>query len=165
MFHPEYKNFYFSNCRFFSFCDLNKNIGKFYGKLPGKLPDNAVSIFKMSKNIMWSYLHYRNNMSYGHYNNTFVEYDFINNDLVDWTNLTDMLVISLFGKRIDKEILFDFAVCPEATYLFATFDFNKMKNNCQPFSEELVKYVFHPTRLIHLANTFDLSLDEYLDFI
>jgi hypothetical protein len=40
-----------------------------------------------------------------------------------------------------------------------------MKEQCKPFHEELVVYVFNPSRVIKMANAFGLDLDAYLDLI
>jgi hypothetical protein len=40
-----------------------------------------------------------------------------------------------------------------------------MKEQCKPFSEELVSYVFNPTRAMRIADAFELELDEYFELL
>jgi len=44
-------------------------------------------------------------------------------------------------------------------------NYEKMKKDNQPFAEELIKYVFKPSRLTNLSNTFNIDLDEYVELI
>jgi hypothetical protein len=49
--------------------------------------------------------------------------------------------------------------------LLTTLNTEKMRANCKPFAEELVKYVFHPLRLQRLCDTYGLDLDEYFEMV
>jgi hypothetical protein len=40
-----------------------------------------------------------------------------------------------------------------------------MKNKFRPFSEELVRYVFHPMRLLRLCEKNHMDLDEYVEIV
>jgi hypothetical protein len=42
-------------------------------------------------------------------------------------------------------------------------DYKKMKREMQPFAEELIKRVFLPSRVIKIADSFNLNLIDYLE--
>lgn len=43
-------------------------------------------------------------------------------------------------------------------------DTKLMLRNCQPFAEELAKYVFNPIRLQHMAQSYGYDLDDYVEY-
>lgn len=44
-------------------------------------------------------------------------------------------------------------------------DYEKMRNACEPFAEELAKYVFNPLRIQKMAESYDVDMFEYLELI
>ena len=54
---------------------------------------------------------------------------------------------------------------PSAMHLLAPLDYPTMKVIMQPFCQELVEYVFHPTRVFRIANCYGMDLNEYLEFL
>jgi hypothetical protein len=53
----------------------------------------------------------------------------------------------------------------EAETPLFVLDINAMREKCQPFAEELVAYVFHPTRMQNMAHSYGYELDEYIDYL
>jgi len=54
---------------------------------------------------------------------------------------------------------------PNAICFLTCIDYNKMRENCKPFAEELAAYVFHPQRLIRITEKYNIDLYEYLECI
>lgn len=54
---------------------------------------------------------------------------------------------------------------PYALHLLFTYDYEKMMDKNKLFTEELVKYVFYPIRLLKICNTYRLDLLEYIEII
>ena len=52
---------------------------------------------------------------------------------------------------------------PNAIHLFAQLDREKMREKCKEFARELLSYVLHPARLMRLASTFVMDLEEYME--
>ena len=73
--------------------------------------------------------------------------------------------IDFIEKNLDK-VDWDFLTLNKnAIHLLCPLNHQKMKEQCKPFYEELVAYVFNPSRVIKMANVFNLDLDDYLELI
>ena len=89
-----------------------------------------------------------------------------NLDKVDWVYLSQNLnAIPILEKNLDKVCWLRLSQNPNAIHLLAKLDTNAMRENCQPFAEELVAYVFHPLRLENMANEYGYELDEYMEYL
>ena len=89
-----------------------------------------------------------------------------NPDKINWRRLSsNPNAIYLLEKNPDKINWDRLPINPNAFHLLASLNHKKMKEQCKPFSEELVSYVFNPTRVIRIADAFKLELDEYLDLL
>jgi len=89
-----------------------------------------------------------------------------NIDKINWFELSrNPNAIPLLEKHLDKIDWHALSVNPNVIYLLATLDTQKMRENCCSFSEELVKYVFHPMRLMRLSIQYHFDLYEYTDLI
>jgi len=40
-----------------------------------------------------------------------------------------------------------------------------MREKCKEFTQELLAYVLHPTRLMRLSNAMNMDLEEYMEFL
>jgi hypothetical protein len=54
---------------------------------------------------------------------------------------------------------------PNAMHLLAPLDHEKMRDQCREFTRELLNYYLHPNRLMRIASTFDMDLEEYIELI
>jgi hypothetical protein len=87
-------------------------------------------------------------------------------DKIDWGELSkNPNAIPLLEKHMDKIDWNNIAINPNAVHLFARLNTTKMREKCKPFSEELVAYVFHPSRVSKLAAWHNMDLCEYFESI
>ena len=54
---------------------------------------------------------------------------------------------------------------PNAIHLMARLDTEKMRSNCRVFAEELTAYVFHPTRLMRICDSYGLDVVDYFEMV
>jgi hypothetical protein len=52
---------------------------------------------------------------------------------------------------------------PNALHLFTKLDTVTMKQVLQPLAKELCEYVFHPLRMMRLAENCGMDFDEYME--
>ena len=52
---------------------------------------------------------------------------------------------------------------PNAIHLYTKLDTELMKQVLQPLARELCEYVFHPIRMMRLAENCGVELDEYME--
>jgi hypothetical protein len=89
-----------------------------------------------------------------------------NPDKINWIELSrNPNAIHLLEQNPDKIDWFYLSQNPNAIHLLAPLNHTKMKEQCKPFYEELVSYVFNPVRVMRIADAFGLDLDEYLELI
>jgi hypothetical protein len=89
-----------------------------------------------------------------------------NPNKINWQRLLENPnAIHLIEKNPDKIYWHILSSNPKAIHLLAPLNHNKMKEQCKPFYEELVSYVFNPVRVMRIADAFELDLDEYLELI
>jgi len=89
-----------------------------------------------------------------------------NLDKVDWNELcTNPNAVYLLEKNFDKINWWYLCKNPDAIHLLATLDCDKMREQCKEFASELLAYVLHPTRLIRLAASLDMDLEEYMELL
>jgi hypothetical protein len=50
------------------------------------------------------------------------------------------------------------------TQMFCKLDTNAMRKKCQPFAEDLAKYVFNPVRLNRLSELYGIELEDYIEY-
>ena len=82
----------------------------------------------------------------------------------DWLSFNPNAV-HLLQQNLDKVNWRELSENPNAIHLFASLDTEKMKENCKVFAQELAAYVFHPTRLLYICETYGMELDEYFDCV
>jgi hypothetical protein len=73
--------------------------------------------------------------------------------------------LRLLEKNPDKIDWDQLSANPSALHLLAHLDYGEMKRTFQPFAEELIETVFHPTRVSRIADVYGMDLNEYLDFL
>jgi hypothetical protein len=89
-----------------------------------------------------------------------------NIDKINWWNLSsNPNAIPLLEKNIDKINWVYLSLNPNAIHLLAKLDYDKMKDQCQSFAEELSKYVFNAFRLQRLADFYEMDMEEYLELL
>jgi hypothetical protein len=54
---------------------------------------------------------------------------------------------------------------PNVMHLLAPLNIEKMRENCKAFAEELAAYVFHPTRLLRICETYEIELPDYFELV
>ena len=84
-----------------------------------------------------------------------------NQDKINWMmlsyNKNAMHILEKNKHKIDLNVL-----CHNPSIF--TYDYQKMKNNCNIFKEELIAYVFHPSRLFKNV-TDDTDMDELFEHL
>jgi len=86
-------------------------------------------------------------------------------DKVDRSDLSQHPnAIPILEKHLDAVDWFVLSTNPNAIHMLATLDAKAMRDNCKEFAEELASYVFHPTRLQHVSNSYGYDLDEYIEY-
>ena len=89
------------------------------------------------------------------------EYILICPEKINWEYLSlNPNAIELLEKNLDKVDWEHLSLNPNAIHLFAKLDQNTMRLNCQPFAEDLMKYVLNPARLVKLCELYNLDLEE-----
>jgi ribosomal protein L24E len=91
-----------------------------------------------------------------------------NPDNINWTCLSgNPNAIHLLEKNPDKIDWTYLSANPnaDALRLLAHLDYIEMKRTFQPFAEELVETVFHPSRVSRIADVYGMDLNEYLEFL
>ena len=91
-------------------------------------------------------------------------------DRTDWRFLArNPAAIHLLKENIDK-IKKDYvcvwnSLCanPNCASILFKPDYEKMCNENWTFKRELAEYVFRPSRMIPMAQSFDMGLDEFID--
>jgi hypothetical protein len=84
-------------------------------------------------------------------------------DKVNWVELSrNPNAIRILEENLDKV---DWGNLSQNLNAIAPLDTAKMRSNCQAFAEELTAYVFHPTRLQRVCDTYNLDLDEYFEMV
>jgi len=63
---------------------------------------------------------------------------------------------------LDKIDWNELSTNPNAIHLIASLDHAKMKANCMGFAEELAARVFHPKRMVRLAEAYDVDVMELI---
>ena len=87
-------------------------------------------------------------------------------DKVDWQGLSlNPNAIHILEQNIDKVNWRFLSRNPNAIHLFDTLNTKAMREKCQPFAEELAKYVFHPVRMQNMSQSYDYEFDEYVECI
>lgn len=99
-----------------------------------------------------------------------------NPDKIDWTMLacnhsavrllTDKLA-SLFvtPNAITCDFAFNLGTNTSIKEIMCKLNLEAMRAQCQPFAQELVAYVFHPSRIMRLCDAFNLDMEEYLELL
>jgi hypothetical protein len=83
---------------------------------------------------------------------------------VDWIGLScNPKAIPILERNLDKVDWHFLSMNPNAIHLLGKLDYGEMKEQCKSFCEELVSYVFHPTRVMRLSDKFGLDCVEYFD--
>jgi hypothetical protein len=54
---------------------------------------------------------------------------------------------------------------PNAIHLLFTYDYSGMKEQMKSFTEELVRYVFHPSWLMRICYKYEIDLDDYVEIV
>ena len=80
---------------------------------------------------------------------------FLSNDIMNWPYFT-------YIQKNPTEIYNTNHNFNLICYLY-DYDYVTMRNIMQFFNEELVQYVFHPKRILKLAEKYNLDFDEVLD--
>ena len=89
-----------------------------------------------------------------------------NLDKVEWSWLSkNPNAIPILEKNKKKIEWINFQLNPNVIQLVKFLDTEKMRENCKTFAEELTAYVFHPSRLVRLCNTYGLDLEEYFECV
>jgi hypothetical protein len=94
-----------------------------------------------------------------------------NIDKVNWFHiLSNPAAISIIENNIEyveklKDDIWPIAYNNNAIHLIFQLETNQMREKCKPFAEELVKYVFHPQRVLRMSQQFEMYLDEYFEMI
>ena len=92
--------------------------------------------------------------------------EFIVDNRVSWVWLSrNPNAIPLLEKKLDKVDCVFLSENPNAIHLIAPLDTEKMRKNCKEFAEKLAAYVFHPTRLLRICETYGLDLEEYFEMV
>ena len=87
-----------------------------------------------------------------------------NQDKIYWGWLcSNPNAIHLLEQNYDKIDWCMLSANPNAIHLLASLDYVAMKRTFQPLAQELIEYVFHPSRVSRIASLYELELDEYLD--
>jgi hypothetical protein len=85
-------------------------------------------------------------------------------DKIIWGSLArNPNAIHLLEKNMDKIDLFNLSENPNAIHLYTKLDTELMKQVLQPLARELCEYVFHPVRMMRLAENCCMELDEYME--
>ena len=89
-----------------------------------------------------------------------------NPDKINWNLLSsNPNAIKLLEQNPDKIDWTYLSANPNALHLLAHLDYGEMKRTFQPFAEELIETVFHPTRVSRIADVYGMDLNEYLEFL
>ena len=98
-------------------------------------------------------------MAKSNYSNIYKLKSFIDEDKINWRWLSvNPNAIHLLEANQDKIC---WITLFENTNIF-TYDYEKMKENCNIFKQELIAYVFHPSRLFKNV-TEETDIDELFD--
>ena len=82
-----------------------------------------------------------------------------NPDKINWGVLSrNPNAIHIIENNLDKIVWYDISSNPN----IFTYDYEKMKSNCNIFKEELIQYIYHPSRIFKNVNE-DTDIDEILD--
>ena len=93
------------------------------------------------------------------YTNIYKFKSFIDEDKIHWDRLCrNPNAIHILEANQDR---INWATLSENTNIF-TYDYEKMKKNCNIYKEELIAYVFHPSRLFKNVSE-DTDIDELFD--
>jgi hypothetical protein len=83
-------------------------------------------------------------------------------DRIDFVRLSgNPAAIPLLENHKDKIDWDELSQNPNTQLLFE-LDYVQMKENNQLFKEELIDYVYHPDRMIHIAGTLGMDFRTYL---
>ena len=89
-----------------------------------------------------------------------------NLDEVYWERLScNPNAIPILKNNLDKVDWDNLSRNPNALSLLFETDYLAMKNQMQPFAEELTKYVFNPPRVIRTSAKYEMDLDDYLEIL
>jgi len=87
-----------------------------------------------------------------------------NLDKINWSCIClNPNAIDIIKDNLDKVNWYYLAQNPNANHLLFQYDYKAMKENNRGFFEELVKYVFHPVRLINMSELYSMDLYDYTD--
>lgn len=76
--------------------------------------------------------------------------------------------VHILKNNLDKirgVALVNLGLNPNIAQILGVIDYEKMRSNCEPFAKELAEYVFHPSRLVRICNTYELDLADYMELI
>jgi hypothetical protein len=68
-----------------------------------------------------------------------------------------------YYKELNSLITFNINNITDCHSYMLRLDYQKMRNKCMPFAEELAAYVFHPDRLKKICNQYNLTFEEILE--
>ena len=73
--------------------------------------------------------------------------------------------VHLLEKNLDKVYWKWLSYNPNAVHLLCKLDTTTMQENCKYFAEDVVQYVFHPCRLIRMAEQNKIEFSDYLELL
>lgn len=87
-------------------------------------------------------------------------------DKINWRGLSkNPNAVYILEKNINKIDWYELSANPGAVHMLASLNSTKMKEQNKNFKRELVEYVLNPLRIQHLADLFNLDMEEYLDLL
>ena len=88
-------------------------------------------------------------------------------NLINWNNFSkNPNAFEMLDENIHLiDNWFYLSANPNAVHLLGKLDTEKIREQCQPFAQELCAFVLHPLRLIRFAQKACLDLEDYLDLI
>lgn len=95
-----------------------------------------------------------------------------NPEKINWEYLcknknVDILDTFLKGKldTLHKSFLPELLRNKSAFHITRVLQYDLMRENCKEFARELAEWVFHPTRILRLCDTYGLEFYEYMDLV
>ena len=88
-----------------------------------------------------------------------------NQDNINWFWLSKNPspgAVHLLEQHLDKVDWYFLSENPAATHLILKYDYEKMKENCDPLFKEITEYVFNPKRLMRFAERYNI---EFIDLV